>query len=404
MSAVINAPRPDSTFEPFSHEFRGDPTAWHAELLRTSPAFIAPENYPSAVVATYAQTQAVLRDSARFSSVKPKNLPGMERVDFFNGMPVMNYSDPPDHTRLRRVVAPAFTPRRIQETSEATTGFIEDLLAPIGSDQTMDAVNQVCKPLSIRLLLGHFLGVEPQDQAIFLHYISTLYLLDKLRPGEPKPKAFLDAWAAGEAYCRKALEDTKRKGTQNLIGLIGAAQDGGTMSDAEMMAMLVVLFSGGVSTVAGAASSSLYHLATNPDIAERIRKDPALASRHLEESLRMDPPVTLVMRFATEDVEIGGKNIRQGMPVYTMISVACRDPAEFPDPGHFDIDRVNTRHLSFGFGIHVCIGNTITRTVVPMLVRAVANRYPNLRVDPAASVSWETSPRSRHMKTVPLLT
>jgi cytochrome P450 len=346
----------------------------------------------------------VLRDPARFSSVKPKNVPGMERVDFFNGQPVMNYSDDPDHARLRRIVAPAFMPRRVQEAGEVVAGFIEEILAPIGQGQLIDAAAQICRPLATRLLLGHFMGVAPQDHRIFLNYVSTLYLLDKLRPGDPKPQAFLDAWEKGRAYCRRALEEAKRNGTQNLISVIGSAQESGTLSDSEMMAMMVLMFTGGFSTVAAAAASSLYHLAENPDIAARIRKDPALATKHLEESLRMDPPVTLVMRFAAEDTELGGKTVCRDMPIYTLISVADRDPAEFSDPGRFDIDRANIRHVTFGHGIHVCIGNNITRVAVPLLIRAAVERYPALRLDPEAAVVWETTPRSRHMKVVPLRT
>lgn len=390
-------------FHPFSQTFRDDPFAFHAQLLRSSPGLIHPEGLPSVYVATYAQCMAVLKDPVRFSSVKPPGTPGMERVDFFNGYPVMNYSDPPQHTRLRRIVNPAFSPKRIKEMTDATVRVIDGLLAPLRAGQEIDAVATITKPFSMQLLLEHFMGVPPEDQHIFMDYLRSVYLLDKLQPGESKPKEFLDAWAKGEQYCREVADRAKREKTESLLGMIVTAQEGGNMSDAEMMAMMVVLFSGGVSTVASAASSTLFHLARNPDVAERIRRDPTLANKHLEEGLRFDPPVTLVMRFSADDQEFEGVRLTKHMPVYAMISVACHDPAEFPEPGRFNPDRANARnHVSFGQGIHTCIGNNITRIAVPMLVQEVARRFPTLRTDPGRNIEWETSPRSRHFKSVPV--
>ncbi len=157
-----------SDFDPFGDAFRCNPERFHPTLLADSPGFIHMEGVPSAYVAGFAQNQAMLRNFKAFSSLKPKGLPGMERIDFFNGLPVMNYSDPPDHTRRRKVVNPAFTPKRTQMLNENAAILIDGLIDDImerGSG--FEALADLTKPLSIDILLRRFLGIEDKDQAIF---------------------------------------------------------------------------------------------------------------------------------------------------------------------------------------------------------------------------------------------
>jgi cytochrome P450 len=192
----------------------------------------------------------------------------------------------------------------------------------------------------------------------------------------------------------------------NLIGLIAASSDQGAISEDEMMAMMVILLTGGVASTAASITASLLHLARHPDCNERIRKDPSLARAHLEETLRVEPPVSLVLRFATSDITLGDGTIPKGMPVYVMNAAACHDPAVFPDPHRFDIDRKNSNaHLAFGYGIHTCIGNAIVRNVVPLVIQSVAERMPNLRVaESNDAIEWDlTSARVRHLKTLKLV-
>jgi len=403
MDRAAHLPLP-SGFDPFSLEFRADPRAYFPMLIEQSPGLISMQGVPSAYVAAFAHTRTVLRDYKTYSSVKPPGLPGMERIDFFNGQPVMNYSDPPDHMRRRLVVNASFTPKRVQRLDQAAAAFAERLLDRAdraGHGGTVEAVGEICKPLSVEVLLGALMNVAEADRRIFFNYLSTLPLLDQLRPGDPKPQAFLDAWAAGEAYCREAVARARREPSDDLISLIAAAAaEGGSLSDAEMMAMLVVLFSGGISTMAGAASAALLKLALHPEVRERVRRDPALASNVLEEALRLHAPVMMVMRFANADTELAGRRIARGTPVYVMIAAANYDAAAFPDPDRFDIDRPNLKdQLAFGFGIHTCIGNAITRSVVPMLIRAMVARFPDFRLAAAdAPPSWEAqTPRARHL-------
>jgi cytochrome P450 len=392
-------------FDPFGAEYRSDPVAFDAMLLESSPGFIEMDGVPSAFVANYSQVTAVLRKFKAFSSLKPANLPGMERVDFFNSTPVMNYSDPPDHTRRRKVVNPAFTPKRVETLGERAGEIVDRLLdGLIEKGGEFEGLSSLTRPLSVGVLMDNFLGIPAEDQHIFQDYVATFSLLDKMQPGDPKPQAHLDAWNRGAEFCRRQTELAREGKGNSLIRVVVEHAEGGTISDDEMMATMAVLLTGGAPTIAAATAASLVNLARYPDMAERVRQEPSLASAFLEETLRLDPPVTLVMRFATEATEVGGTVIPKGMPVYVMLRVACHDPSVFPDPTRFDVDRPNVKdHVAFGQGIHTCIGNSITRIVVPPLISRVAQRMPGLRLAPRDdAVLWDSLTRMRHITKVHL--
>ena len=396
---------PLAEFHPFGKAYRENPHAFYPALLAQSPGAFIIEDRPAAFVATYAHVRSVLADFKKFSSVKPPGIPGMERIDFFNSFPVMNYSDPPQHTRLRRIVSGAFAPTRITAIAARARELTDELLGALGDRPSFEAIKELTFPFTKRLLLNSFMGVPQEEEEVFMDYLRAVPLLDKIPTGGSKPKEFLDAWEAGNRYCELALDRARNSGTDNLVRVIAEASDGGKLSNDEMMAMMVVLFTGGLTTVAATAGAAIANLARYPDIAERIRKEPALAERHLEETLRLDPAVSLVLRFAAADIEFNGLPLEKATPVYVMIAAACHDPAAFPDPYRFDIDRPNNReHMAFGAGMHTCIGNVITRAVLPALIVEIANRFPRLRLtDPNSKLEYDSSnPRARHLARVPL--
>jgi cytochrome P450 len=394
-----------SGFDPFGPSFRRDPRSYYPGLHGDSPGFMVLEGVPSAYIIKYSQVRKALTDFKSLSSVRPRGLPGLQRIDFFNGQPVMNYSDPPQHDRLRRIVNGSFLPARVAAMPGVMGRLVEEQLAKLADRRELDAAKELCKPIATELILGHLMGASQEGQAIFMRYVSTLSLLDKVPPGGSKPKAFLDAWQAGVEYCREALARARREKNEGLIGLIAAANDeGDRMSDEETMAMMLVFMTGGFPTVSGTTAEALKNLALYPAVAERIRAEPELAVRHYEESLRCEPPVTLVMRFAVQDIEIDGKRIAEGMPVYVMIGGACHDPEVFPEPNRFDLDRANFKsHLAFGAGLHACIGANVARAVTPVVIRAVASRFPNLRLTRShAELDYGALPRVRHLESLPV--
>jgi len=398
---TLTAGRDDAStgFDPFGPAFRDDPPLFHPMLLGHSPMFVDMEGVPSAVVSTHAQVSALLRDHKGFSSSKPPGLPGMERVDYFKSTPVMNYCDPPEHNRRRKVVNAAFTPKRTAGVIAQAEALVDRLLDDCAARPRFDAFADLARPITIHTLLSYFIGLSREEHGIFLDFAATFPLLTDLRPGDPKPEPFLRAWDRGVAFCRARHEQAKAGGEGGLIGLIATSAGKGEIDDDEMMALMMGLITGGLTTVAGAIAASVMQLAREPAVAERVRADGVLAAAMLEEAMRLDPPATSLMRFATADCTIGDRAIPAGMPIYAMIASACRDPQVFPDPDRFDIDRPNLRdHLAFGHGIHACIGANITRGLLPSIIYAVANRLPGLRIasEPGA-LDWDKLPRARHL-------
>jgi cytochrome P450 len=394
--------RTTSSFDPFGQPFLQNPAAYFETLTDQSPALIDMLGVPSAYVARHDQVVAVLRDPKRFSSVKPRGLPGMEKVDFFNGLPVMNYSDDPVHARLRRLVQPAFSPRRAQAMVEAAKEIAAASVDRIGGRDSFEIMDDLTKPLSIELLMGRFMGVSRVDWPIFLDYLDSLKLLQHVAPGEGKPAAVHEAWQRGAAYCNRAAARARagEGRADDLIRVLVDTHDAedGRLSDDELMAMMVLLFIGGVNTVAGAVGGAVLNLARYPALAERVRQDPTAASKVFEETLRMEPTVLLVMRFATEDVCLGEVTIPAGTPVYIMLSAASNDARVFPKPQTFDIDRPNLiEHLGFGRGIHGCIGSPLARAIAPHVLQMVAQRFPRMRLDDPESVRFDAIPRARHL-------
>jgi cytochrome P450 len=390
-------------FDPFGVPFRSDPDAFYPDLLAHSPLMVDVGGKPAVMVSRYAQVQPLLKDYKTFSSVKPAGTPGMERVDFFNGNPVMNYCDPPQHTYLRRIVGAGFSAWRLVALRESARKISDELMDGLGEHPTFDAATELGFPFAKRLLLNHFIGIPEEEEHVMLDFLNAVPLLDKVQPGEGKPKAFLDAWKAGTEYCALALDRARRDQTDNLVKIIADAADGGKISMDEIMATMVVLFGGGLATVSATTAASCANLARYPEVAERIRRDPELAERHFEETLREEAPLISVMRFPTHDLDYEGMAIPKDTPIYVLLGAACRDSQEFPEPYRFDIDRPNNKeHMGFGAGVHTCIGNVIARAVLPNLIHDVATRYPGLRLaDPATTYDY-SNPRVRHLVSVRL--
>jgi cytochrome P450 len=393
-------------FDPFGMPLRLRPREILAELIASSPGLMMAEGRLSAYVADYAGVCEVSRDHESFSSVKPPDVPGMNRFDFFNSQPVMNYSDPPEHTRRRKVVNASFTRRRLEQLEPQTLAIFENVTAELPTDGVVDVLKQVCSPVVNEVLLGAFMNVDPADRHALNGLLAQRAALDNLGPDDPKPASWLAAWEVGAAYCRDAIAKALDNKAESLIGLIAAASGEGTIDDDEVLAMMMVLLTGGLTTMIAATSSALYWLARHPELQQRVREKPELATAALDEAMRIFPPITFSMRFATRDTEINGKVIPAGAPVYVFWAGANQDPAAFPDPDRFDLDRPNVRaHVAFGFGVHNCIGNHVTRQVGTTIIRAMLDRYPDFalaRPDDEPEFLTDVA-RSRHLATLPML-
>jgi cytochrome P450 len=363
---------------------------------------------PLGVFATadHATAAAILRDR-RFSS-SPTHQPGYRPASYPPGDPRAELPaadlltlDPPDHTRLRRLVSGTFTPKAIAGLEPLIRDVTLRQLDAADAAGGFDVIEALAFPLPIAVIC-RLLGVPAEDQARFRawgHEVAAT--LD--------PQTAADAQAgtrAAELALTGYLKDLVRRRRADpddsiLSALIAAEQDGDRLTLGEVVSTALLLLIAGFETTANLIGNGTVALLRDPEAWTRLREDPALIPAAVEEMLRYDSPVQLTSRVATEDVEIAGRVIAAGRPVLVTIGGANRDPAVFEQPDRFRVDRPDPgRHLSFSLGMHHCLGAPLARLEARIAFEELTRRHPAL--EPAAAPTRRPLLVLRGFETVPV--
>jgi pimeloyl-[acyl-carrier protein] synthase len=366
-----------------------NPFPYFRSLLAAPPICITRRRTQWAIISRYFEVQAALRDHRRFSSVNP-GLPGTEDFDFFNGVPVMNFVDPPVHSRLRRVAAPSMAVRRMNETEPRFREMFAEIMRERDGRREIDIVDLGVE-LPVRAF-GLLLDVPRSDYGI---------IRDLGTGGIDRTEAFV---AARAAYIADLVERRRRGGGgQDLIGLAIAAHEAGEKIDSrELFGMTMVLVTGAIATTADLISAAVYHLMLRPEVLERVRRNPSLVPGVVEETLRFDGPIHTIMRTTTEAVEVGGIAIKARTPVYLVLGAANRDPAASSNPDTFDIARDPNDHLGFGEGVHFCIGAAPARVQARLALEMILERYPRMRLVEGWQPSYRGTAFDRGLTRLPV--
>ncbi len=336
--------------------------------------------------ADHATVARILRDR-RFSSSPvhqrgyrpPSYPPGDPRA----GLPAEHLltMDPPDHTRLRRLVVGAFTPRAIAGLEPWIREVTARLLTAADGAAGFDLIDALAFPLPIAVIC-HLLGVPAEDQAQFRAWGHDV-------AGTLDPQTAAAAQAdtrAAELALTGYLQDLVRERRANpddsiLSALIAAEDEGDRLSSGEVVSTALLLLIAGFETTVNLIGNGAVALLRDPDSWNRLREDPALVPAAIDEMLRYDSPVQLTYRIATEDVEVGGSVIAKGQAVLVSIGGANRDPSVFEQPDEFRIDRPDPgRHLSFSLGTHHCLGSSLARLEGRIAIEELTRRYPALEL------------------------
>jgi cytochrome P450 len=350
---------------------RDDPFPYYKALLAAPPLIIERRGVPWAVISRYRDAVEVLRDHRRFSSINPQ-LPGTEDFDVFNGIPAMAFSDPPLHSRLRRVVAPALAVRRMNEMEPQFRSICEALLRSWEGRREVDVKVHLATEFPVRVL-GYLLDIPESDYGV----------IRSLAAGTESGDFVSEQFAGSrDAYIRELIERRRRQsGGEDLISMAITAHEAGEKIDSlELFGTVSMLVVAGIGTTADLISGCIYQLASRPELLGRARRDPSLVPAALEETLRYDGPVHSVLRVTTEDVDLDGTPIKARTPVYVVLGAANRDPAAFKDPDRFDIMREPNDHLGLGEGIHFCVGAAPARVQAKVAVQMLLERFPGLRL------------------------
>ena len=287
----------------------------------------------------------------------------------------VGFLDPPDHTRLRRAVAPAFTARGVERVRESARRMLDELVDALeAAGPPADLTAAVLSPFPIAVIC-ELMGVPPADREAM--HTWTQLILSSAHGADVSERAKEEMGA----YFTELIDARADSTGEDVASLLGAAVGRGEMSVAEAVGLAVLLQIGG-EAVTNNSGQMFYILLTRPELADRLRADPAIRPAAIDELLRYIPHRNAVglSRIALEDVEIAGVRIRAGDAVYVSYLAANRDPEVFPDPDRIDFSRSPNPHVAFGFGPHYCPGGQLARMEAQLLVDALLDRLPTLRL------------------------
>jgi cytochrome P450 len=318
---------------------------------------------------------------------------------------MMVFMDPPDHTRLRRIVSRAFTPKVVEELRPYVQQVVDDLLDPLAGGDA-DLVTQFADLIPVTVVC-ELLGVPHEDHEECRAWSEEIALaIEPVVPDEHLRRADA-AMAHGRSYFEALVAERRAHPRDDLLTLLAQAEDGGDrLSNGELVAMAQLLLGAGFETTRNGIAGGILALLTHPSELARVRSDPTLDRHAVDELLRfVSPNQTSVARFALEDVEVEGTAVPAGAVVAPCIAAANRDPARFADPDRLDLTRDDGAPLTFAPGPHLCLGAPVARLEVELAVSTLVRRFPALALqdpDPPMRPTCPLGPGPRGPSTLPV--
>ena len=398
---VVNSP-----FDPWDETHRPDPKPFYKAMRESAPVYrgVGPVTRRRIWFLTrYDDVVGALRNPAL--GREWKKLPEQvreqhhfEQQDEFEMVDrhLLNL-DPPDHTRLRRLVSQAFTSRRIADLEPRIQDLANRLLDDISDGDDLIAMLALPVPITV---IAELLGVPIDDQAHFRD------MVDRNLRGSSEEEMI----AAGMellGYVNEAIEYRRSKpGDDLLSALIHLEEDDDSLDHAELLSMVQLLLIAGHETTVNLIGNGMIELMRHPDQQRRLAEDPALLDTAIEEMLRFNGPVeTPFPRFAYEPVEIGSERIPQGDVVIPVLMAADNDPDHFPEPERFDVGRAPNRHVAFGNGIHYCLGAPLARLEARIAIGSLLDRHPNISMAiDDDDLKWNSGFFLRGVRALPIAT
>lgn len=392
-------------------QFKADPFPFCARLRAEAPVYCTalPDKMPIWIISRYDDVVALLKDE-RFGKDKrramtppqvrkqpwvPSTFRALERN--------MLDLDPPDHPRLRALVHKAFTPRLVERMRARAESLSEELLDAAVRRGEMDVIADFALPLPMTIIT-EILGVPTADRGKFHKWSSDIVSADQLNPSWRMLPTVVSIFRF-VGYLRRFFKVRRADPRDDLVSaLIQAEEAGDKLSEDELTAMVFLLLVAGHETTVNLIATGTLELLRHPEEMERLRRDPSLAKSAVEELLRFTAPVFLsTERYAREDVTLHGVAIPRGGLVFGAIGSANRDSSAFENPDALDLARANNRHLSFGQGIHYCLGAPLARLEAEIAFNALLRRAPNLRLAvPQESLRWRRSLLLRGLQSLPV--
>jgi cytochrome P450 len=392
-------------FNPLDPSFIEDPYPFYHRLREQAPVFKVPQGFW--LLSRYADVAFALRDR-RFGKDFVANMQrryshnALEEPAIANLGRTMLVLDPPDHTRLRGLVTKAFTARRVADMRPRIRALVDQQLDRVIDKGAMDVIVDLAHRLPV-IVICDLLGIPEEDRAPFL--IGSNVSGRILEPVAMTPEEMAQANAgtvAGNHYFDQLCELRRREPRDDLTTeLVQAEEAGDRLSTEELRANIGLLFGAGHETTTNLIGNGLLALHRQPDQWERLKADPSLIPNAVEELLRFDSSVQLTGRVTNADVDVGGITVPAGQSVIMLLGAANRDPVQYPDPDRLDVTRPNVRPLSFGGGIHHCLGAQLARLEAELVFTALIERLPNIRLPEKDNPAWRFSFTLRGLSKLP---
>lgn len=388
-------------FNPYLPEFHADPYPFYHQLRTEDP--VHRSSLGPWLIARYADAHALLRDrrlGRDFGAFLDAQM-GPSQLRQMLGR-TMLFNEPPDHTRLRTLVSKAFTPRVVEGMAPRIQALVDQLLDRVETAGRIDIVGDLAYPLPVAVI-SEILGIPVEDDALLrgwsrdfaatLEFVLTPEILERGNAAAHASTEYLQSLiAARRAHPRDDM----------LTRLIDAEEQGQKLTEDEIISTCLFLFSAGHETTTGLIGNAMLALFRHPDQWRKLASEPGLVRSAVHEFLRYDSSVQMAGRVATADVEVGGRTIAAGDVVVVLLGAANRDPERFADPDVLDVGRANNEPLSFGGGIHHCLGAALGRLEIESAIGTLLRRFPALR--PAAEhepLTWRDTVAIRGLQSLP---
>jgi cytochrome P450 family 142 subfamily A polypeptide 1 len=384
------------TVDLMSGEFYADdPYPAFAWMRRNAPVYHDTANDIWGV-ASYSDVRLLGTDPATFSNAegtRPKFLP----------MPMMIDTDPPEHTRRRKLVNAGFTPRRIAALEANARRVCDELIDAVADRGGCEFVHDVAAQLPL-IMIGDMLGVSPDDRGQLLRWSDEMLKSQ----GDPNPEsleAATMAFAEYTEYMHPVFEERRRTGKDDdLVGvLVHADVEGERLDDDTLIFETLLILIGGDETTRHVLSGGLLALLENPEQLAALRAEPARLAGAVEEMLRWVSPIKNMARTTTRDVSLGGVHLPEGAQLLALYPSANRDETIFANPDQFDITRDPNPHLAFGFGTHFCLGNQLARLELRVMFEQLLARWADIRLAAPGPYAYRKANFVSGLETLPVV-
>jgi cytochrome P450 len=378
----------DLGFAPWDPSFVADPYPVYAELRQRHPVLYdqATDHW---LVSRHQDVNALLRDR-RFGRtyVHVASHAEMGRPDetewhapfwwlIRNGILDM---EPPDHTRVRRLVSKAFTPKMVEGLKPHIQGIVEGLVDGVSGAGEADLMKAIAEPLPVAVI-AQMLGVPESDRHLLRPWSAEICLMYELNPSDDYARRAVSASVAFSEYLRTLSRERRARPRDDLISALAQVVDqGDRLTEDELIGTCVLLLNAGHEATVNVTGNGWWALFRNPDQLAALRSDHSLIPRAVEELMRYDTPLQMFERWALEEFELHGVRISRGAEVGLLFGSANHDPAVFDRPDELDITRQENPHVSFGAGIHFCLGAPLARVELEASFGTLLRRQPNMEL------------------------